>query len=490
MTSPPRLFAVPAKPPRPRAYGYIRVSDVGDRGEQLISPELQETAIRDYCARRDYDLVGTVVDLNRTGTLWKRRAIEDSVRMVEAGDLDVVVVWKISRVARNTLDWAIAVDRVESAGGQIESATEPLDTSTSTGRFTRGMLAELAAFESARMGEEWKRVHQRRLDQGLPHHGPARLGYTYTHNAYVIDPVQAGIVRDLFARYNSGEGLGQLTAWLHAEGVTGARGGPWSRFGVSYYLRSGFPAGRLHIHDPACRCGKKGGACGNRIHIPGAHPPIIDEPTWQATQNTRVGRSTLPARSRVPVSRLAGVVICQGCGHPMQLQSSNTRTRYAFICRTNRNTLDNCPAPAWLKRTDAEDAARAWLQTIADDFDGQLADGPAEPVHAARIDRLHRRVLAADEALGNLAADLARRIIPESAFTRARTEIEQEQATAQAEINRLTGPDLTGMPAAARGLLELWDTAEPHETSALVRHLLRVKATRGELPVVVGAWTV
>ncbi len=38
--------------------------------------------------------------------------------MIEDGRADVIVVWRWSRVSRNRLDWAVAVDRVKTAGGR------------------------------------------------------------------------------------------------------------------------------------------------------------------------------------------------------------------------------------------------------------------------------------------------------------------------------------------------------------------------------------
>lgn len=483
-----RLRAVPDRPLR--MIGYIRVSDEGGRGDALLSPELQLTAIRDHCARQGHELTMVLEDIDRTGRLWKRRKIEQAVQLIEAGTADGIVVWKLSRITRDRKDWALAVDRVEGAGGLLESATEHLDASTSTGRFTRGMLAELAAFESELIGENWKGVHKHRTDAGLPHYGPARLGYSYHRTAYVVDEDQAAIVRELYARYTAGEGLGTLADWLLVEGVTGARGKPWSRFGVGYYLKSGFAAGQLYHHDPGCRCGKKGGSCGNRIHKPGAHPAIITPEQWAAYERARADRATIAPRSRVPVSRLAGVVICAGCDRPMQLQGANSIPRAAYVCRTTRLTVTTCPAPAWARRDVCETASREWLERIADEFDSGIDDQAAAPVAQSRRDRLARRIVESDEALGRLTADLARRLVPEAAYEMARDELVAERTAAQAEFDRLAVPDLSGVPAAARSLLDVWETAKPHETARAVRDLLRVQVIRGQEPAVFGVWEV
>ncbi len=144
------------------------MSDVGDRGADLISPELQLAAIERHCEANGYAIVSVLEDLDESGRFWKRRQVETAIAMIERREAEVLVVWKLSRVARNRLDWAIALDRVESVGGRLESATEAIDATTSTGRFTRGMLAELSAFESERIGSRSGRMTQgRRVAMGL-----------------------------------------------------------------------------------------------------------------------------------------------------------------------------------------------------------------------------------------------------------------------------------------------------------------------------------
>jgi DNA invertase Pin-like site-specific DNA recombinase len=147
------------------------------RARRHGQPELQLTAITDHCARSGYVLVDVVEDLDLTARFWRRRQAERVVGMIESGDADVIVLWKWSRLARNRRDWAVALDRVEVAGGKLDSATEPIDATTSSGRLARGMLAEFAAFESDRIGDVWKEVHARRTKQGLPANGKPRFGY-------------------------------------------------------------------------------------------------------------------------------------------------------------------------------------------------------------------------------------------------------------------------------------------------------------------------
>ncbi len=99
-------------------------------------------------------------------------------------------MWKVSRFGRTRRDWYVHADRLEVAGGRLESATEGFDAASSVGKFTRGMLVELAAFESDRIGDVWKEVHERRVRDGYAPNGKPKAGYVYDaeQGLHVPDP--------------------------------------------------------------------------------------------------------------------------------------------------------------------------------------------------------------------------------------------------------------------------------------------------------------
>jgi hypothetical protein len=315
----------------------------------------------------------------------------------------------------------------------------------------------------------------------------------------VVDNEQAEVVRELHARYSRGAGLGELTTWLRAEGVTGARGKPWSRFGLAYYLRSGFAAGLLYVHntdghkDAQNRlCRNNRGSCANRIHLPGSHEPIITAQVWQQVQAEQARRSTVPVRSRVPVSKLAGIVYCAGCGRRMQLQASSGRPRHAYVCRSKRLTVDGCDSPAWVRRDLVETEVRAWLAGgIAAEVDKLVAAAPSPAARKSRRERLSRRVTEIDTELVRLLRMAFTLEMPESAVAMVRADLMAEQKAAQSELDRMPESD---RPAAilgqVRGLLAVWDTAAPHEIASVVRDLLQVRITRPGVIELVPAWTV
>ena len=479
----PGLRSVPDAPPR--AWIYVRQSV---EREESVSLELQETACRDFCARQGYAVVEVVADPGISGRTWKRPGVTRVMDAVVAGEADVIVLWRWSRLSRRRLDWAVAVDKVESLGGRIESATEPVDTSTASGRLARGMLAEIAAWESERIGEQWKEAHERRRRAGLPHHGRPRLGYTYDRaTGYSIDPDTAPLVVELHRRHIAGEGLYKVAEWLTSVGI------PITHRGVSYYLRSGFAAGLLRRHDPACGCNDPAN-CSASAYTRGAHEPIIDETTWRRLQAEMNRRSTGPRRLTSAASPMSGLVRCASCGYGMRLRSdAHYGKGYIYAC-----TVRECTAPPSATRARVEAAVKEWLAGIAEDVAVAAAAAAAESstrsVEKIERQRLAREVGRLDATLVRLTRDLASGLVPEIAYRTARDELMGERVVAASRLGELEAVSARPRPTAgsARALLTDWDTLPTAQLNLALRGLCQVviaRAARGRPTLrVIGVW--
>lgn len=416
-----RLAAVPDHPRR--GEGVIRVSRVGQRGDDLLSPDVQRAAQLDYAAQHGIDIVRWTEVLNESGSQsrspwWK--SLDAVCERVERGETDVVLVYRYSRAARHRLKWAVAIDRIETAGGTLESATEGLDTSTSTGRFARGMLAELNTFEAERIGEQWKETHANRRDRGLPHAGYPRLGYRYAKaTGYQPDPDLAPVVVELYRRYLAGQGYRPLADWLASRGVLSPRTSTaWTPRGVAYYLDSGFAAGLF-------RHGEQ--------RLPGAHPPLIDARTWQSYQRERRRRGDVPARTLAPTTALAGLVRCAGCRLAMRSKADRRYgPGYLYVCDTH-----GCERPAHVTRARAEQAVHDWLVEHAQDVDTRAAAKTASRAERALaradVKRLDRLIADRTRELTALARRLGQELIDEGEFRAARDEVRLELEVAQRE---------------------------------------------------------
>ena len=283
-----------------RGLALIRVSKVGDR-DDLLSPEIQRRAIIDYAQRNDITVTDWQEVLDQSASQSRSRwwaTLDQAVEAVEAGRVQVVLVWKYSRAARHRRRWAVALDRIEIAGGTLESATEGLDTRTSTGRLARGVLAELTAWEAEVKGEQWKEAQALRLARGLPANGRDRFGYVYSGKQFAPDPVTGPLLAECYARYLNGWSGTRLAAWLDTEGVLTARGNPFSATTILKTLDTGFGAGLIRAGDAL---------------LPGAHEPVIPAVTWQAYSQRRAEQKSVPPRVKAAKYELTGLLRCGHC---------------------------------------------------------------------------------------------------------------------------------------------------------------------------------
>jgi DNA invertase Pin-like site-specific DNA recombinase len=90
------------------------------------------------------------------GTL-ERPALKRLLRDVEAGLIDVVVVYKIDRLSRSLTDFAKLVEVFERHNVTFVSVTQQFNTTTSMGRLTLNILLSFAQFEREVIGERISR---------------------------------------------------------------------------------------------------------------------------------------------------------------------------------------------------------------------------------------------------------------------------------------------------------------------------------------------
>jgi site-specific DNA recombinase len=459
------LRAVPESPPR--ALGLIRVSKERDG---MISPDVQRVAIGDYSELRGYEIVGWLEGIDQSGSRaksawWPR--LEQAVAAVEAREYDVIVVWKFSRIARHRLRWAIALDRVESAGGRIESATEQFDTSNSAGRMARGMLGELNTFTAEMIGESWKEAHGRRVQSGRPHTGKPKWGYLYDRDQklHVPDPETGPVLADLYRRYVAGESMYTLVRWLNAHGYRTLEGNTWRDSVLRRVLDAGFGAGRFVSHGEL---------------RPGIHQPVIDEPTWQAYLDARAARRGRPARTVRSQYVLSGLVRCARCGGAMVAGQHGHARAPKMRCADGKERGPESCQGGYVMIEFLERRVLEWLAERAGRVDAARFDVAAADSHRVTLrhegDRLARELVRNEESLARLAVQNAVAPLPDAIYERARGELETAhvQLVAALEVAQREERGVVADPAAAAAaLLEGWDERPVEIRREGLRKLIR-----------------
>lgn len=455
---------LPLQRPARRAVLYLRQSEFR---EESMSLESQEHITRTYAEQHGYTVVAVERD-GITGKVWtKRPGVVRAMAALEAGDADVIVLWRWSRLSRNRRDWAVASDRADIAGGRIESATEPTDVATAAGRFQRGVMVEMAVFESERIGEQWREVHDHRVRHGLPATGGPRFGYLRDDGGgYVPDPETAPVLADLYRRYLGGMGAAQLTRHVNTLGVYWGDGKPWTYQGLMRMLDSGFAAGLLGRTKPKVL------PVWERQYRPGAHEPIITRDVWDAYVARRAQRYRVPTRE-AHTYLLTGLVRCS-CGSPMHGKKYNGRPTY--VC--SRSTVTNDHRKVSMVAWRVDELATRWVLTLATDVDAEAEARARHRVkrsRAAVTARSAQRLLKQAEArLATLTVKLADGKISDAAYALAVETIEQDRAAAQMRMRLAPANPVEAHAAATlpRDLERFWAGMTNQQKAAILRPLI------------------
>lgn len=115
-------------------YGYARVS----------TDEQRTHAQTDALEAAGCDVI---LEEKRSGGTMARPLLQHMLKSLKPGD--VVVVYKMDRIARSLRDLMEIQDRIHKAGADFKSLTEVIDTTSPAGRMIFQILGAFAEFERA-----------------------------------------------------------------------------------------------------------------------------------------------------------------------------------------------------------------------------------------------------------------------------------------------------------------------------------------------------
>lgn len=117
-------------------------------GYARVSTNDQDTALQRDALRRAG--VCRVFEEKRSAVATRPR-LDEALGALQQGD--VVVVYKVDRLARSLSDLLSILRRIEEAGAEFQSLTEPIDTTTAAGRLMLQLLGAFAEFERSLIRE-------------------------------------------------------------------------------------------------------------------------------------------------------------------------------------------------------------------------------------------------------------------------------------------------------------------------------------------------
>ena len=265
---------------RKRCAVYCRVSTDERLDQEFNSIDAQREAGAAYIASQraegwipvadDYD------DPAFSGGNMERPALKRLLADIGAGQIDIVVVYKIDRLTRSLTDFSRMVEVFERQGVSFVAVTQQINSATPMGRLMLNVLLSFAQFEREVTGERIRDKIAASKKKGLWMGGIPPLGYDVKNRQLVINPEEAATVRRIFQMMLDCRAPSRIVRQLNEEGVMTKS---WiTQAGKQH---QGVPMHRQHIYA----------LLRNRIYLgelslkgswfPGSHPTIIEPALWE-----------------------------------------------------------------------------------------------------------------------------------------------------------------------------------------------------------------
>jgi site-specific DNA recombinase len=381
---------------------YARVSTT-EQAEKELSIPAQLQAMRDYARQHGWSVVEEFNEPGASGKTTDRPGLQRLLTYVRetALKIDVVLVHKIDRLARNVYDHATIRALLQQRGIRLASVVENVDDSVS-GQLVENIMASIAQFYSANLSDETRKgMRQKALKGGWPHRPPRGYivvkGSVDSHSRIEIHPREGPLMRKAFELYASGwYSVESVCRRLAAEGLISKSGGPIPKSHMHRLLTNPFYVARIVWKD---------------IDVAGAHPALVSEELFQSVQTIIEERfrnpGTKTAINRLP---LRGLAICASCRGRM---SGEWHDRWGYYrCGRQSYRRELCPSRMCNATRAHADLKRICLQV-------QISRATAKRLRTAAARLIQAREKNHPERLAKTAAAQAEISTAETELTNA-----------------------------------------------------------------------
>jgi DNA invertase Pin-like site-specific DNA recombinase len=254
-----------------------------------------------------------------------RPALQKLLVDIDAGHVDVVVVYKIDRLTRSLADFAKLVEAFDKKSISFVAVTQQFNTTTSMGRLTLNVLLSFAQFERELSSERVRDKVAASRKKGKWTGGSVPLGYDTKDKKLIVSRDEANTVRMIFTRYLALKSFQKLIDELNAKGIVTKKrvtadkvvgGVPFTYGPLSYLLKN-----RTYL-----------GETGHKERwYPGEHEAIIDPGLFNSVQDLLKTNAITWRHQRSDNQSLLQGLLFDDRGNAMRPSFSTKRgVRYRF----------------------------------------------------------------------------------------------------------------------------------------------------------------
>ena len=149
---------------------YARVSTMHNQ-----NPEMQLSELREYGARRGWQIVSEYVDEGVSGSRERRPQLDRLMADAHRRKFDLIAVWKIDRFGRSLKHLVNALADLDSLGVAFVSLRDNIDLSTPSGRLMFQIIGAMAEFERSLIQERVRAGLRNAVARGIRLGRPKRI---------------------------------------------------------------------------------------------------------------------------------------------------------------------------------------------------------------------------------------------------------------------------------------------------------------------------
>ena len=200
---------------------YTRDS-TDEQAKEGFSLELQLERLRAFCVAKGWGISKEYIDPGFSGRNTRRPAYQQMFNDIDTWD--GILVFKMDRIHRNRLNFIEMMEKLGKQNKDFTSMTENWDTTSATGRFTMGIMQDVAQLESEQIGE---RVTYAMIQKAKDFKA-GFVGHRLAHGYKLVKKIKNGeevkeihvvpdeleIVKQIFKLYSEGNSIPKIQKML------------------------------------------------------------------------------------------------------------------------------------------------------------------------------------------------------------------------------------------------------------------------------------
>lgn len=325
--------------PVQRVFAYCRVSTEEQACRENNSLGMQRSFCEQYINLNEihgWKMMRVIEDSGFSAGTLKRPGMEELIEAIEAGQVDLILIYKLDRLTRSIKDFYVLWEIMERHGVNFVSATESIDTSTPIGRVILHVILIFAQFEREQTAQRLKDKAAQAARAGERHPGLPPFGYDADskNRSLVINAENAKIIRLMFQLAIELPGAAAVARELNKRGYrTGTlvrhKGKPtehtvggklWNPNKVTKHVRN--------VAYKAIRLGSDG------TEYPANWKPIVSKKIWEQANRAickAERKETKEVAKRENFTNkaealLKGILFCGHCGLSMSPKAGGKKT--------------------------------------------------------------------------------------------------------------------------------------------------------------------